>query len=128
MPCFILSMKMKLLVKHDNRSIKYNNFYEYHNLILPFCLCPGLNASLHVCLIFRSKASVSVPGGALCFAGVGYDPLDLALYKFMPKKNQDLIHSWNEVHGRILMCHYQMPSTERYSVSQDAADTSHQQL
>lgn len=97
MPCFILSMKMKLLVKYDNRSIRYNNFYEYHNLILPFCLCPGLKASSHVCLIFRSKASVSVPGGALCFAGVGYDPLDLALYKFMPKKNQDLILAENDV-------------------------------
>ena len=40
---------------------------------------------------------MSVPGGALCFAGVGYDSLDLALYKFMPKKNQDLIIAENNV-------------------------------
>lgn len=40
---------------------------------------------------------MSVPGGALCFAGVGYDSLDLALYKFMPKKNQDLIQAENDL-------------------------------
>ena len=41
------------------------------------------------------KAAASVPGGALCFAGVGYDALHLALYKFMPRKDEALITEEN---------------------------------
>ena len=33
----------------------------------------------------RSLAANPLPGHALCFAGVGYDALDLAVYEFMPK-------------------------------------------
>jgi tRNA pseudouridine(38-40) synthase len=34
----------------------------------------------------RLLTAVSLPGEALCFAGVGYDKFDLAIYKTMPKK------------------------------------------
>jgi tRNA pseudouridine(38-40) synthase len=34
----------------------------------------------------RLLTAVSLPGEALCFAGVGYDQFDLAIYKLMPKK------------------------------------------
>lgn len=33
----------------------------------------------------------------LCFAGVGYDALDLALYKFMPKIKMQKIEAENEL-------------------------------
>ena len=34
----------------------------------------------------RSLIAASAPGSALCLAGAGYDPLELAQYKFMPKE------------------------------------------
>ena len=45
----------------------------------------------------RSKTAVALPGEALCLAGVGYDPNDLAIYKFMPKKK------YNEVMEELLI-------------------------
>jgi hypothetical protein len=44
------------------------------------------NIMLDICATRdRSRASSALPGRALCFAGVGYDARDLAIYKFMPK-------------------------------------------
>lgn len=45
----------------------------------------------------RSMAAAALPGEALCFAGVGYDSLDLALMKFMSKKNMQLIRNENDM-------------------------------
>jgi hypothetical protein len=45
----------------------------------------------------RSMAAAALPGEALCFAGVGYDSLDLALMKFMSKKNMKLITDQNDM-------------------------------
>jgi len=39
----------------------------------------------------RTQASVSVPGEALCFCGVGYDAQDLAIFKFMKKAQMEAI-------------------------------------
>lgn len=36
----------------------------------------------------RRLASVPLPSESLCLAGVGYDALDLALYKYMPKSKR----------------------------------------
>lgn len=41
-------------------------------------------------------AAAALPGKALCFAGVGYDSLDLALMKFMSKKNMKFISDQND--------------------------------
>ena len=42
-------------------------------------------------------AAAALPGEALCFAGVGYDSLDLAVMKFMSKKNMKIITDENDL-------------------------------
>jgi hypothetical protein len=38
-------------------------------------------------------AANPLPGHALCFAGVGYDDLDMALYQFMPKAQRVVVEA-----------------------------------
>jgi hypothetical protein len=47
--------------------------------------------------ILRFLAAAPVPGVALCFAGVGYDPPDLAILKFSSKKAIEKIVAENEI-------------------------------
>lgn len=44
----------------------------------------------------RVKAAMTLPGGALCFAGVGYDEYDLVFHKRMSKINIEKISGENE--------------------------------
>ena len=44
------------------------------------------------CLSRSERAAGSVPAEALCLAGVGYDPLALAEYKFMTKEQLAEVH------------------------------------
>ena len=51
-----------------------------------------------------------MPGVALCFAGVGYDACDLAIMKFMSKKNLDRVLAENkEMIARSPFRHYPAP-------------------
>lgn len=49
------------------------------------------------CYKLRYLAAAPVPGVALCFAGVGYDPPDLAILKFSSKKAIEKIIAENEI-------------------------------
>ena len=56
------------------------------------------NVMLNICASRdRTRASTAVPGHALCFAGVGYDERDMAIYKFMRKvKLQELLEEFEK--------------------------------
>lgn len=47
----------------------------------------------------RKRAAWALPPDGLCFAGVGYDYDDLAIYKFMPKNQLEKLRKASEVNG-----------------------------
>lgn len=67
------------------------SYYASSYLMIVFRLTPFYTCKL------RYLAAAPVPGVALCFAGVGYDPPDLAILKFSSKKAIEKIVAENEI-------------------------------